>query len=185
MAYYTRYTPRATSASTNAPASEAQLNFIANLLVKPQIQEIDRIRFEAELIREVTKRRASEIIGELKGAIAAAGPVQSSSDEAAAEGVYELNGTFYAVRPTRSNPNRRYAYEAIITDSAVDFEYSRATVYHLGDARRLELGEIEALSLQFSRCFVCGRKLTAKQSKARGIGPVCAKKIQATSVLVG
>ena len=187
MAYYTRYTPRATYTSTNGAATEPQLNFIASLLAKPQIQEIDRIRFEAELTREVTKRRASEIIGELKAVVATATPVQnSSSDEAAAEGVYELNGTFYAVRPTRSNPARRYAHKAIITDSSVNFEYSKGTVYHLGNARRLDVDEVEALSLQFSRCFLCGRVLKAKESKARGIGPVCAKKIQANDpVLVG
>lgn len=163
-------------ASSNA-ATEPQLGFIASLLGKPQIQEIDRIRFEAELTREVSKRRASEIINELKAALATAAPVKNSFDEAAAEGVYELNGTFYAVRPTRADATRRYAHKAIITDSSVNFEYSKGTVYHLGNARRLGLAEVEALSLQFSRCFLCGTPLKAKASKARGVGPVCAKKI--------
>lgn len=185
MAYYTRYTPRATSTSSTAPASEAQLNFIASLLDKPQIEEIDRIRYNAEMGRDITKSRASTVIGELKAIIAATPVAQSSSNEAAAEGVYDLNGTFYAVRASRNDNTRRYAYEAIITDSSVTFEYSKATVYRLAEARRLDLGEIEALSLQFSRCFVCGRVLKAKDSKARGIGPVCAKRVQSTPVLVG
>jgi len=185
MAYYTRYTPRATSTSSTAPASEAQLNFIASLLDKPQIEEIDRIRYNAEMGRDITKSRASTVIGELKAIIAATPVAQSSTSEAAAEGVYDLNGTFYAVRTSRNDNTRRYAYEAIITDSSVTFEYSKGTVYRLAEARRLDLAEIEALSLQFSRCFVCGRVLKAKDSKARGIGPVCAKRVQSTPVLVG
>jgi len=185
MAYYTRYTPRATTTSSTAPASEAQLNFITSLLDKPQVEEIDRIRYNAEMGRDITKSRASTIIGELKAIVAAAGVVQSSSNEAAAEGVYDLNGTFYAVRTSRNDSTRRYAYEAVITDSSVTFEFSKGSVYRLGEARRLDLAEIEALSLQFSRCFVCGRVLKAKDSKARGIGPVCAKKVQAAPVLVG
>ena len=187
MAYYTRYTPRATTTSSIAPASEAQLRYIVSLLDKPQVEEIDRIRYEAEMGREITKSRASTVIGELKATIAAAGVVQSfssSSDEAAAEGVYELDGIFYAVRTAKNNNTHRYAYEAVISDTSVTFEYSKGTVYRLGAARRLDLGEIEALSLQFSRCFVCGRVLKTVESKARGIGPVCAKKVQSAPVLV-
>jgi hypothetical protein len=171
--------------TTSNAATEKQLNFIASLLDKPQIEEIDRIRYNAEMGRDITKSRASTVIGELKAIIAATPVAQSSSNEAAAEGVYDLNGTFYAVRTSRNDNTRRCAYEAIITDSSVTFEYSKGTVYRLAEARRLDLGEIEALSLQFSRCFVCGRVLKAKDSKARGIGPVCAKRVQSTPVLVG
>lgn len=187
MAHYTRYTSRATTTSSTAPASEAQLDFIVSLLSGRQVEEIDRIRYEAEMSREITKSRASTLIGELKMMPFAprAGAVQSSSNEAAAEGVYDLNGTFYAVRTSRNDNTRRYAYEAVITDTSVTFEFSKGTVYHLGEARRLDLAEIEALSLQFSRCFVCGRVLKVKESKARGIGPVCAKRVQAAPVLVG
>jgi hypothetical protein len=181
------YVPLAARRTTTSnAASEKQLNFIGILLAKPQIEEIDRIRYNAEMGREISKSRASTIISELKAIVAAAGVVQSSSsDEAAAEGVYDLNGTFYAVRTAKSDNTRRYAYEALITDTSVTFEYSKGTVYRLAEARRLDLGEIEALSLQFSRCFICGRKLSAKESKARGIGPVCAKRVQAAPVLVG
>lgn len=180
------YVPLAARRTTTSnAATEKQLNFIGSLLDKPQVEEIDRIRYNAEMGREISKSRASTIIGELKAIVAAAGVTQYSSNEAAAEGVYELNGTFYAVRTARSDNTRRYAYEAVITDTSVTFEFSKGTVYRLGEARRLDLGEIEALSLQFSRCFICGRKLSAKESKARGIGPVCAKRVQAAPVLVG
>ena len=180
------YVPLAARRTTTSnAATEKQLNFIGSLLDKPQVEEIDRIRYNAEMGREISKSRASTIIGELKAIVAAAGVTQYSSNEAAAEGVYELNGTFYAVRTARSDNTRRYAYEAVITDTSVTFEFSKGTVYRLGEARRLDLGEIEALSLQFSRCFICGRKLSAKESKARGIGPVCAKRVQAAPVVVG
>lgn len=171
--------------ATSSTATEKQLSFIVSLIAKPQVEEIDRIRYEAEMTREITKNRASTIINELKAIVAAVGVAQSSSDEAAAEGVYDLNGTFYAVRTSRNDNTRRYAYEAVITDTSVTFEFSKGSVYRLAEARRLNLGEIEAMSLQFSRCFLCGTKLKAKDSKARGIGPVCAKKVQLTPVLVG
>lgn len=176
MAYYTRYTPRTSSA---APASEAQLNFITALLRDRQVEELHRITVEGELARGILKSRASDIIGELKAQpfVPKAGTAPAANNEAAAEGVYEKGGIFYAVRTSRNNPERRYAYEAIITDSSVTFEFAKGAVYRLGDARRLDVDEIEALSLQFSRCFLCGRVLTAKESKARGIGPVCRKKV--------
>lgn len=185
MAYYTRYTPRATSASAAAPASDAQLNFIASLLTQRQVEELHRITVEAELERGVTKSRASSIIGDLKALPwvprqAAAG---ASSNEAAAEGVYELDGTFYAVRTSRNDKTRRYAYRAVISDTSVNFEFAKGAVYRLADARVLTVDEVEALSLQFSRCFLCGIKLTAKASKARGVGPVCAKKIVAAGAI--
>jgi hypothetical protein len=186
MAYYTRYTPRATSASQAAPASEPQLNFITSLLRDRQVDELHRITVEGEVARGITKSRASDIIGDLKALPwvpkqGAAAP--SSSSEAAAEGVYELDGTFYAVRTSRNDKTRRYAYKAIITDTAVDFEFAKGAVYRLADARVLTVDEVEALSLQFSRCFLCGIKLKAKDSKARGVGPVCAKKITAANAV--
>lgn len=182
MAYYTRYTPRTSSV---APASEAQLNFIAALLRDRQVDELHRITVEGELARGILKSRASDIIGELKALpfVPKAGAAPASSSEAAAEGVYELDGTFYAVRTSRNNNTRRYAYKAIITDTSVDFEYAKGAVYRLADARVLSVEEVEELSLQFSRCFLCGIKLTAKQSKARGVGPVCAKKIAAVNAV--
>lgn len=180
MAYYTRYTPRATSASQAAPASAAQISFIESLVKDRQLGELQAITVPAELQRGITKARASELIGELKALpwVPKNGAAVSSS-EAAAEGVYELDGTFYAVRTSRNDNTRRYAYKAIVTDTAVDFEFAKGAVYRLADARVLTVAEVEALSLQFSKCFLCGRVLKAKDSKARGIGPVCVKKVEA------
>jgi hypothetical protein len=179
MAYYTRYTPRRTSTTAFAPASDAQVNFIESLLRDRQVDELQRITVTAELGQGITKSRASEVIVDLKGLpwVPKTGAVAASTSEAAAEGVYELDGTFYAVRTSRNDNTRRYAYEAFITDSAVNFEYAKGVVYRLADARALTVDEVEALSLQFSRCFLCGRTLSAKASKAAGIGPVCRKKV--------
>lgn len=169
---------------SSTAASEAQLNFISTLMTDRAVDALKRTSLELELSREVSKKRASEIITDLKafprngGAAATTG-----TSEAAPEGVYELDGTFYAVRASRQNPDRRAAYKAIITDTAVDFDYSKGTVYHLGNARLLDVAEIEAMSLQFCRCMLCGYKLKAKDSKAKGIGPVCRKKIEAATLV--
>lgn len=186
MAYYRRYNHTRTHTSV-APASQAQLDFIAALLRDRQVDDLTSVTYTAEVERGITKGRASDIIGVLKtfpfvprqGAVTTA----ASSNEAAAEGVYELDGEFYAVRTSRNDNTRRYAYRAVITDSSVNFEYAKGAVYRLADARVLTVEEVEALSLQFSRCFLCGIKLTAKTSKARGVGPVCAKKIAAVNAI--
>lgn len=162
-------------------ATTAQLDFISTLLGDRDVPALKRTSLELELSRSITKGRASEIIPELKALPRAAGtsaPATTGS-AAAAEGVYEKDGTFYAVRTSRNHADRRYAYEAVITETSVSFEFSKGTVYKLADARRLTVAEVEELSLQFSRCFLCGTTLKAKQSKARGVGPVCAKKIEA------
>jgi len=163
----------------NDPASEAQLGLISTLLDSQDVPALKRTSLELELSREITKGRASDLITELKAYPTSAGAAPTArTDTAAAEGVYQTpDGTFYAVRTARTDATRRYAYEAIITDTAVRFDYAKGAVYRLGTARRLDLAEVEALSLQFSRCFLCGITLKAKDSKARGVGPVCAKKI--------
>jgi hypothetical protein len=184
MAYYNRYTPARTS---TAPASEAQLNFIAALLRDRQVDELHRLTVEGEIARGLLKSRASDVIGALKALPfvprEGAAPAATSSNEAVAEGVYELDGSFYAVRTSKNDRTRRYAYLAVISDTSVRFEYAKGAVYRLADARALTVDEVEALSLQFSKCFLCGRTLTAKDSKARGIGPVCVKKIAAVTAV--
>lgn len=193
-------TPRRRRTSTPAwkadPATDGQLTFIANLLRDRAVEAIKRTSLELELDRGITKGRAGEIIEELKpapwardNATTGTAPVKR---EAAPVGVYELDGEFYAIREAKDAVTKqpyRFARHIVITRKAdgkahrVDFEPAKGAQFRVHDGRALSLAEVEALSLEFSRCFLCGRELNVITSKKAGIGPVCRKKIQARELI--
>lgn len=177
------------------PATDSQLRFIAKLLGDRIVEDIKRTSLELELGRGVTKGRAGEIIDELKAApvnreTAPGTPVRRT--EAAPVGVYELDGEFYAIREAKDAVTKqpfRFARHIVITRKAdgeahrVDFEPAKGMQYRVEDGRALTLQEVEDLSLEFSRCFLCGHELNVITSKKSGVGPVCRKKIQARELV--
>jgi hypothetical protein len=180
------------------PASESQLNFIANLMRDRVVADLKRASLELELGRGITKGRAGEIIDELKLADdnrevasgSTAAPARRT--EAAPVGVYELDGEYYAIREAKDTVTKqlyRYARHIVITqkndeDYRVDFEAAKGMQYRVEDGRALTLAEVEELSLEFSRCFLCGIELNVIASKKAGVGPVCRKKLQAREAMV-
>lgn len=174
-------------------ATDGQLTFIANLLRDRAVEAIKRTSLELELGRGITKGRAGEIIEELKLAPwGREGSTPQPKREAAPVGVYELDGEFYAIREAKDAVTKqpyRFARHIVITRKAdgeahrVDFEPAKGAQFRVHDGRALTLDEVEALSLEFSRCFLCGRELNVITSKKAGIGPVCRKKIQARELI--
>jgi hypothetical protein len=57
------------------------------------------------------------------------------------------------------------------------FVYAGGAVRALRADNRMSVAQAQALGVQFGICCVCGAELTASESVANGIGPVCAKRV--------
>jgi hypothetical protein len=57
------------------------------------------------------------------------------------------------------------------------YEYAPGAFRVLDASAKIGLERANELSLQVGACMVCGRTLTAKESVARGIGPICAGRV--------
>lgn len=102
---------------------------------------------------------------------AAQRPAQARQEGTLAEeGVYRKGGKIYRVV---TKGGRRFA-EVMVGHAYV---YARGMVYRLGPADRLTLEQAKAWGLQEVRCIRCGTALEREDSRAAGIGPVCATKI--------
>jgi len=90
-------------------------------------------------------------------------------------GVYRLaDGTIVSVYNSRNNPGRRYG--KVWDDDAQTWIYTRGAAFKAAGLPRLTLEEIAAFGKVTVQCAICCRTLTRTESKARGIGPVCASR---------
>jgi len=102
-------------------------------------------------------------------------------------GVYEMDGAVYKVKPSKAG--NLYAMRLDYTVGEAErltaagtvikatYTYAPGIVGRLDQAHRVTGDRANALSILFSSCLVCGRKLSAAQSVARSIGPVCIKRV--------
>lgn len=94
-------------------------------------------------------------------------------------GVYQdTDGTVYRVKRSRQLGNlyaMRFRPEG--HTKATRFEYARGVIGRLTADQRMTIEVAQSLGVQFGICCVCGATLTAEQSVANGIGPVCATRI--------
>jgi hypothetical protein len=178
---------------TTYPVSEGQKSFIRNLLADREVPQTVRDRIFAGAA-QMTWHEAKAWITELKlYPWKHDGGNKPAKPEIPAIGVYELDNQFYAIREFTNDDSEKIRYarraEAVDIDGIVvdikspeahrvDFVKAPGYQYKLANGRRLELSEIEDLSLQFSTCFVCGRVLKVNKSKTKGIGPVCARRVR-------
>lgn len=107
------------------------------------------------------------------------------------EGLYELHGDI--VRVVHSKGTGKPYAKVVRTngDGKQEFTYvgrswlardgAQASVSDLAGAPMLTLERVKALSLQIGVCAICGRELSAEQSVANSIGPVCEKKYASNS----
>lgn len=88
----------------------------------------------------------------------------------AEEGVYRRQGRIYRVI---TKGGRRFAEEYV----RGAYCYAKGMVYRLQPADRMTLEECQAWGRQEVRCIRCGTPLEKAESRAAGIGPVCATKV--------
>lgn len=103
-------------------------------------------------------------------------------------GIYEVDDKIYKVKVNRAK-TRKYAEVLSFTvgealrltraGSTIKAEYifERGAIFRIRPEHRITGKRAEELSIVFRSCIVCGRTLKAAASVARGIGPVCIKKV--------
>jgi hypothetical protein len=106
-------------------------------------------------------------------------------DEALTPGVYELpDGTVYVVKPNQAK-TRLYAKRLVEINAdrltevdtvvQIEFEYEQGAIFKIRSEHRMPLERAKALTVRYSKCINCARRLKAAKSVEQGIGPVCVK----------
>lgn len=135
---------------------------LADIATLPGMTAQDASRRIDVLLGQAKTRKATE-----RAATRAPGPALD-------DGMYRLGDSIYRVRHGRQN-GRQYAMW--FDPEARTLVYARGIITKLTPHDRLTLIEVEAMSVHFGVCCVCGRELTADTSVKRGIGPVCRTRI--------
>jgi hypothetical protein len=93
-------------------------------------------------------------------------------------GFYKVGENVFKVTPARTS-DRTFAHILLVDDGkAPVFEYKGlARVYVPADAPKLTLEDAKTFGRTHGYCMICGRLLTAENSVAAGIGPICAGKL--------
>lgn len=99
-------------------------------------------------------------------------------------GMYKVGQEIFRVKISKSS-GKPYAeilcHDMIMNgnyaDAAVWFEYAPGSVRKITPEHRMTLDQCAEFGLLFGTCCVCARTLTKPASIAKGIGPVCEKKI--------
>lgn len=98
-------------------------------------------------------------------------------------GMYKIGQDIFRVKI--SGAGRPYA-NALMTenilngnyaDAAVWFEYAPGAIYRIKPEHRMTVEECAAFGVLYGTCCVCARTLTDPKSVAKGIGPVCEKRV--------
>jgi len=93
-------------------------------------------------------------------------------------GMYRTADGVFRVKVSRESGNlyaMKYNPEAQVKSER--FSYARGGIYRLSAGDRLTLAEAQALGHEFGICCVCGAELSDPVSVARGIGPVCVRRV--------
>lgn len=158
-----------------SPATAKQVAFITSLCNDRQVPA----ELVAQKDAELDVLTASALIDSLLKQ-----PKKVVSHTKATEGVYIKEGTIYAVATARKGYlvcKRLYPYTAADGSKRGRFLYAGAMIYKLTDADKISVAEAEKRSLALGFCIVCGKTLTAPDSVAKSIGPVCIKKFALTT----
>ena len=93
-------------------------------------------------------------------------------------GFYKVDDNIYKVTPARAS-DRTFAHRLVTAEGeAPEWEYLGLGKRYVPTwADKLTLAEAKEYGHTHGYCLICGRLLTAEQSVADGIGPVCAGKL--------
>jgi hypothetical protein len=181
--------------TTHRPATEKQVAFVRTLIGQVCSAEIaldpengpeaalalEQGIEEAIELNEFALTDASATIERLKarlsylrakGACAAAKAPKSPLVDV---GFYYADGTVYRVVPNQAKTSR---YAKRLNFATGQWNYAAGVIGRLTAADALTTEQAAALGHQYDRCVCCGAELSDPDSVARGIGPVCAKRLQ-------
>lgn len=89
-------------------------------------------------------------------------------------GMYRLGDDIYRVK--LSQAGRLYAMR-FTPQGESRFAYEGGAIYRLSADNRMTVEDAQAVGAQVGMCCVCGRDLIVEANIARGIGPVCARRV--------
>lgn len=176
-------------------ASDAQMSYITSLLARLEGQPEGSQAFtwhrmvsadlaqRAEQNRHMSKRIASDVIGKLKPLAEALPnpannrvrrPVTSTHPDVS-EGMYEMDGHVYRVRPSRDG--HLYALLLVVKDGTGSFDYAPGIIGRLRPEHRMTVERASQLSVEYHFCVRCAKELTKDSSIAQGMGDWCASRV--------
>jgi hypothetical protein len=155
-------------------ASDKQLAFIDRLSAEKKVEVVAN--------ENMTTAEASALISSLLAA-----PTPANPDKPDQTGIYrddagevykvqqsKTTGNLYAMKLTPIGGNRLSEDGKVVHWT---FVYEMGAIKRLTRGMRLTLAQAQAFGIQYGVCIVCGKTLTDAKSIARGIGPVCGKRV--------
>lgn len=165
--------PVKADAPVDAP-SEKQIAFALSLAARKGT-DATREQFAA-----MTRREISAAIDALKALADAAKPAATEPAEQVTEGMYRnpTSGMIYKVQRAHHGSGNLYAKRLTVTEFGVaTFEYAAGVIRTIRPEWRMSLDEAREFGALYGVCCVCSATLTDEASIARGIGPMCARKM--------
>lgn len=132
------------------------------------------VLFQLETRGHLTERQMEAVEGRMNR------PVRPVNPNPVTEvGMYrDAEGVIYRVKRSRQN-GALYAMRFFpqAHNRASRFVYAKGVIARLTADLRMTVADAQRIGVQFGVCCVCGAELTATESVANGIGPVCAKRV--------
>ena len=157
---------------TFVPATAQQVSFMKSLRERKALTDEQMIRANASInVAEegyLRRTQASEVIDWMLS-------LQDKGRVEVPEGLHRFDGVIYRVQ--RSQSGHLYAKE--LNPRWRKFFYSPGAIKNLSEDTRLTAAQAREFGLAHGICACCGALLTDPKSVEAGIGPVCAKKLNA------
>lgn len=172
--------PAAAKTATVYPVSTAQLNFLRTLIGDRDLASASTATLTVATsviggeFDQITSKMASAAIDELKCLPRKPQPVT----DRAAEGYYVRNDVVFKVVANQAGTGT-YAKRLFVVDGRGSWEYAAGVGRDMAreGLAPLSVEDAARLSHHLGVCVVCAKTLTKKESVARGIGPVCRKRL--------
>lgn len=158
-------------------ATDKQAAFLSSLL---DTRDVAAVGFDAQAIRDsilagdLSKRDASGFIDALTRAprVEAARAPRIVLEA----GMYRVDGEIFRVQASRETGNL-YAKRLNLLAEGAEFVYAPGALRAIRPEHRMSQDEARAWGVEMGICCVCAAVLTDPESVARGIGPVCGKRV--------
>ena len=172
----------ARGAQVARPATDRQIAYIRDLVVAlygtdnmPEVmldlRDDDMLASAASASAAIDRLRATLAAQRARrGAVA---PAPAPARAALAQGMYRREGIVYRVVRAQAG----HLYAKALNPATGAFDYAPGAMRALTPEDRMTVSEAAAYGRQIGRCCVCGATLTDPESVARGIGPICGKRV--------
>ncbi len=164
-------------ASVAMSASHAANPIASKLIAKAAEQRNGGVRFVPEpLFEDEPDEQGNPTVVYVP--VTEPGASTRNKNDQTVPGFYKIDDNVYKVTPARTS-ERTFAHRLVTAEGAApEWEYlGLGKKYVPTYADKLTLAEAKEYGHTHGYCLICGRLLTAEQSVADGIGPVCQGKL--------